>query len=230
MFKIFSQKKINFVQDAVQKVFLIKKNKKESKIYKIIKYLCLAILAIFVFFIIFLAANFFAVKQIYQETILGKNNLEQAVAFTQMQNFSQAKIFAKSSSINFLTAITGAEQLKDSWLIKRLPYFKNQINNAEYLLTSVEFLSQATSQSAGFGQELESGLGGKKLTFSKFSREEKQNILQQFYQATPELNGLKANIALALINLEQVDLTGWLFFLKNRINELKEQLFQAKLF
>ncbi|MEK7203064.1 MAG: DUF4012 domain-containing protein [Patescibacteria group bacterium] len=200
------------------------------KINKIIKYLSLIILGIFVFFIIFLAINFFAIKQIYLETMFGKNNLEQAVAFTQMQNFSQAKVFAQNSGDNFLNAITGVEQLKDSLLIKYLPYLKNQINNAEYLLTSTEFLSQSINQSASFGLDLENSIGGKKLTFSKFSRKEKQNILQRLYRATPELNGLKANINLALINLEQVNLDGWFFSWKDQINELKKQLSQAKLF
>ncbi|MFH1233068.1 MAG: DUF4012 domain-containing protein [Patescibacteria group bacterium] len=235
MFKIFYRGKIDFVklekqaQDVFNRILLVKKIKRRNNIYKLIKYLSLIILAVFIFVIIFLAINFFAIKQIYQETMSGKDNLEQAVAFMQMQNFSQAKIFAKNSSNNFLTAINRAEQFKNSWIIKVLPYLKNQINNVEYLLTSMEFLSQAINQSASFGQDMEYSLGGKKLSFLKFSKTEKQSILQRFYQSGPELNGLKANITLALINLEQVDLNSLFFPLRGKINNLKGQLAQAKL-
>ena len=235
MFKNLFRKKINFAQlkkqaqDVFNNIPIIKENKRKNKIYKIIKYISYVILAFFVFFIIFFVVNFFAIKQIYQETMFGKDNLEQAVVFTQMQNFNQAKKLAQNSSNNFLKAIKGIEQLKDSLFIKSLPYFKNQIDNVEYLLTATELLSRSVSQSASFGQEMKDSLGEKKLTFSEFSLEEKRNILQRFYQSGPELNGLKANIILALINLKQINPFGILLPFKNQINKLKIQLTQANL-
>ncbi|MDO9399095.1 MAG: DUF4012 domain-containing protein [bacterium] len=238
MFKKFFRKKINLAQleklkeqaqDVFNNILLIKKKKRKNKVYKLIKYISWAILAFFVFFIIFLATNFFVIKQIYQETMSGKDTLEQAVVFIQMQNFDQAKALAQNSSNNFLKAIASTEQFKDSFFIKSLPYFKKQIDSAEYLLTATELLSRAVSQSASFGQNIKNSLSEKKLTFSKFSLEEKQSILQCFYQAGPELNGLKANITLALINLEQVNSNGLLLPFKNQINKLKTQLIQANL-
>lgn len=235
MFKNFLRKKIDFTQlegqtrNIFDKIFLIKKKKKRNKIHKLIKYLSLIIFAVFVFFIIFLAINFFAIKQIYNATMSGKNNLEQAIVFSQTQNFDQAEISAQYSNNNFLMAISGIEQFKNITLIRSIPYFKKQIDNIEYLLTAMEFLSRTINQSINFGQNIKSLVSEKDITFSELSFEKKRNILQQFYKSAPELNGLKANISLSLINLEQVNSAGLLFPFRGQVNKLKEQLIQAKL-
>lgn len=203
--------------------------KKRNQIYKLIKYLSLIIFVVFIFFIIFLVINFFAIKQIYNATMSGKNNMEQAINFSQAQNFDQAKVFVQYSNNNFLTAFSGIEQFKNITLIKSIPYFKKQIDNIEYLLTAAEFLSRAINQCVSFEQNIKNITSGKEMIFSELSFKEKQNILQQFYKSAPELNGLKANISIALINLEQVNSAGLLLPLSGQINKLKKQLIQAKL-
>ncbi|MBU0637094.1 DUF4012 domain-containing protein, partial [Patescibacteria group bacterium] len=180
--------------------------------------------------IIFFLINFFSIKQIYQEVMSGKENLEQTINSIQIQNFNQAKIFAQNSSNNFSAAINNVEKLKSCLLIRFSSYLKNQINDIEYVLTAAESLSRAAGQSASFGQSLKDVINNEeKSIFSKLSQQEKQSILKYLYQSGPELNGLKANVNLALIYLNQTNLDNLLYPLKDRINELKFQLAQAEL-
>ena len=231
MFKFKKNKLLDFSQlehkaeYILNKVSLVKKIRRRQRLVKLVKYFFIIILIVFLLVVIFFGINYWTIKQIYSQATAGKDNLEQAIFLIKEQNFSQAKILAENSSDNFVAAINQSEEFKNKPLTKFIPYITGQINQAEYLLSAAEFLSRAVSQSASFGQDLTSLLeGNKKLAYSQLSLAEKQCLLSRIYQSTPELNGLKANISLALINIDQVEFNGLLFPLKGKVTNLKSQL------
>ncbi len=170
-------------------------------------------------------AQIFKAGRIYKEAMAGKNNLEQAALFAGEQDFKNSLVFANKARDNFDSAVRETEEIRSGVFVSRLPFIRSQFNDVEYLLTTAEILSRAVAQGAGFAGELEGLLsGGKKLSFSKFSREEKGKILGRIYEAGPEIFGMKANLDLALLNLEQARFNGILWPLKGKIFGLKSKI------
>jgi hypothetical protein len=70
-------------------------------------------------------------------------------------------------------------------------------------------------------------LGG---SFSQFSAEEKQRLLKFIYESGPEINGLKANLDLALLDMERVSAGGLLLPLRPKIEEARDKIRAAAAF
>ncbi len=197
---------------------------------KIIKSLSLFALGLFILLIILLSAQIVNFKQIYDQAARGKANLEQAVAMAKRDNFSEAVRSAEQAKNNFTASLDTLERIKRGFIVGNFPVIYEQVNQAQSLLTSAQFLSKAVYSGANFGLSLENFLlGDKKLNFSKFTAEEKRGVLKKIYESAPELNGIKADLSLAQISLEQAGGSGLSFLFKDKIMEARRQISQAKL-
>lgn len=235
MFKLSKSKSINFakiyneVETIIGRIPVVKKRRRLRLFYKILKYFNYSIILLFLIILILFISQFLTIKKIYDDALAGKRNLEEAANLAKDQSFQQALILAKTSNINFNDAIFESENFKQSIFLRYFPILKNQFNNIESLLITGEFLSRVVIEATTLGQSLEELLEpGKKLNFSKFTQEEKNKILARLYQSGPELAGMKANIDLALINLEQVKPNLLLWPINNKISLLKVYLEQGK--
>ncbi len=234
MFHFSKSKHINFKdlhQEAdglIGHIPPVKKRRRLNLSYKILKYFFLAIIYLFLLLFILLLTQVFNLKQVYDQAMHGKANLEQAVVFAKQDNFSQAAKLAKLAESNFNISINKIEEIKKHNFISSFPLFLNQINDAEGLLISVQFLSKAVYNGANFGQSLEVFfVGDKKFNFSKLSLDEKRGVLKKIHESTPELNGIKADLDLAYINLDQINTTGILLVFKDKISLIKKQINEA---
>jgi len=236
MFHFSKSKHINFKElhqaadDLIGKIPPVKKRRRLNFSYKILKYFCLIIVSLFLLLLILISSQTFNLKQIYDQANRGKVNLEQAVASAKQDDFSRAANLARLAESNFNFSIDKIEEIKNSNFISYMPLILNQLNDAEGLLISIQFLSKAIYGGANFGLSLEALLSGdKKFNFSKLSQEEKRNVLKKIFESAPELNGIKADLDLAYINLDQVSTSGILFILKNKIGQIKKQISEASL-
>ena len=208
----------------------VKKRRRLDLSYKILKYFCLVIVFLFFLSLVLLLSQILNLKQIYDQASLGKNNLEQAVAFAKQDDFKQAVNLAKRAENNFNFSIDKLGEIKVNSFINYLPLVLGQLNDAESLLISVQFLSKAVAGGANFGLSLETLLSeDKKFSFSRLTTQEKRDVLRKIFESAPELNGVKADLDLAYINLDQVDGSGFLFPLKDKISQVKEQINEASL-
>ncbi|MBI2458948.1 MAG: DUF4012 domain-containing protein [Parcubacteria group bacterium] len=212
----------------------VKRRRRLRLSYKILKYFGLAIVFLFLLLLILLSSKIFSLKQIYDQAALGKSNLEQALEFVQHDNFTLAATMARQAENNFTVSLDTIEQIKIEFLISNLisnlPIISRQLNQAENLLTGALFLSKAVHGGANFGQSLAAlSAGDRKTSFSRLSPETKRLILKKIFESAPELNGIKADLALASINLERADGSGIFFALKDKINQVKTQINQAGL-
>jgi len=197
---------------------------------RILKYLGLTIIILFLLLIILLSAQFLNFTRIYNQVASGKANLEQAIIAVRRDDLSQASSLAKQSQNNFDSAIDDLNRIKTSLFLSNWPLLADQLNQAQSLLVSAQFLSRAVYEGTDFGLSLESLLGNnKKLNFTKFTPEEKRKVLGKIYESAPELNGIKADLDLAYLNLEQVSGSGFLYLFNDKLNQVKEQIGQAKL-
>ena len=236
MFYFSKSKHLNFAKlhqefyNLTGLILPIKKRRRLRMIYKILKYFCLATCALFLFFLILSAAEIISLKQIYDQALSGKLNLDQAVVLAGRNDFSQAVVLAKAAENNFNFSLIRLEQFKKNYFINYSPYALSQLNQAQSLLVSVKFLSQAVVGAADFGQSLKALLSGeKKITFSKLNPEAKRGLIRKIFESAPELNGIKADLDLAYINLEQVKVSGILYLLNDKINQVKRQINEASL-
>jgi len=231
MFKFSKSKNVNFAElyHKVENIYndlpQVKKIRRKRLAIKFIKYLSFGVIGIAILLLVFFGAHFLAIKEIYSKSINGKYYLEQAVQSAKNQNFEQAVIFANQSTGNFDTALNNLNEIKNNSTVSNLPYAKSQLEDIGYLLNSTEILSRSVEQAATFGNELQKLLDGdKKLTYSTFSTEEKKKILGKIYNSGPELAGMKANLDLALINLNKINFSGILRPLKGRILDIKNKV------
>ncbi|MBI4779054.1 DUF4012 domain-containing protein [Candidatus Falkowbacteria bacterium] len=236
MFNFSKSKNINFkdlhqaAESLIGQIPPVKKRRRLSSSYKILKYFCLAIFILFLLSLALLSSKIFSLKQIYDNARQGKANLEQAVAFARQDDFKQAANLARQAENNFNFSIDKIEEIKNDNFINFMPPVLNRLNDAESFLISIQFLSKAVYSGANFGQSIKIlAAGDKNLSFSGLSPEKKREVLKKIFESAPELNGIKADLDLAYINLGRVNASGILFLLKNKINQIKEQISAASL-
>ena len=129
MFKFSRSKHLNLakVYQKTKNLFndidLVKKRRRRRRLFKFFKYFCFSVLALFFIAIIILATVFLNLKQVYQEALTGKNNLEGAVSFTKAQNFKQALTFSKLASNNFNSSIRPSFSSRRLWEVLMLLKF-----------------------------------------------------------------------------------------------------------
>jgi len=227
-------KRINFKQlheqtdNVIGRIPLVKKRRRLNFAYKIFKYLCLTVVILFLLCLILIASQITDLKQAYNQASLGKNNFEQSVIFAKQNDFEQAAELARLAEDNFNFSIDKLNKIKSNIFINNAPFALSQLSDAESLLVSVQFLSKAVASGAEFGQSLEAILAGdKEFNFSQLTVAEKRSILKKIFESSPELNGIKANLDLAYISLDQAGTSGILFILRDKINQVKEQINEA---
>jgi len=168
--------------------------------------------------------------ELYYQAALGKTNLEQAIALGRQNKLSQVMTAASAAENNFHLSIYRLQEIKDNYFINKSDLLLSQLNNIESLLITAQFLSKAVYNGASFGYSLENLLvGDKKLNFAKFSPENKRKVLSKIYESAPELNGIKANLDLAYLNLERVSLEGLLFPFKEKVKQIENQIQDIRL-
>jgi hypothetical protein len=207
----------------------IKKRRRLNKIYKIIKFFVVCFLALLLIAFILLFTQALGFKQIYDQAVSGKADLEQAIILSQQNKFTEAVISAETAEKKFDAAIFKFNQIISGQIIKKLPLITSQFNDIQSLLVTSKFLCQAVMGGANFGKSLGVLFGeNKNLNFSELDLADKRLVLSKIFESAPEMNGIKANLDLASINLEQVKYSGLLLPFKEKINQVKGQIDQAR--
>ncbi len=235
MFYFSKTKYINFkklhqaADNLVGRIPAVKKRRKLNLAYQSLKYFGQTLLVLFLLLFIIVFFQFFNLKKSYDQAISGKADLEQAIVFSKQGDFKEAMAKAASAENDFNLSLRRTGQIKNNFFINKLPYALSQLNDVESLLISLQFLSKAVYGGANFGDSLSNILqGDKKLSFSKLTAEEKRLVLKKIFEAAPELNGIKADLALALMTLEQANASAILLPFKKKIDQTKKQLADAE--
>jgi len=211
---------------AIEKIPIIKERKKTKFFFRIIKNITYLLIILFVIAGIIISLTFFKVKKIYSEIIAGKNNLTLAVSLVSAQDFKNSIDYSSLAQENFTKTFVYYKELKnDYYIIYNLPFLKKQFDNIEYIISAANLLSKALNRGSNFAYELKNlSEGNKGLAYSELSQSEKEKILKKIYFSSPELVGIKSNLELALLNLNQINYNGALIFFSDRIDELKNNI------
>ncbi len=188
------------------------------------------ILLIGLFFIcaILLSSAYANFKAAYNSGQEGKNALTDSVNQVKAQNWDSALSSSQVADKKFTEALDSLNKTKSNILIKKIPLFLSQVNDLEYLFQTTEILSRSLEGSIPLVKELDrirSGAAGG--NFTNLSEAEKAKFLKLIYESEPELTGLKANLDIALININKIHRIGILWPLYPQISEYKLQLQEA---
>ncbi len=231
MFKFSKSRHPNFLKiyQSAENVFneipLVKRRRRLRKIFRFLKYFSYGVLAVFLVIVLVFGFQVMSFGSIYERSISGKNNLEQALFLAREEKFDDAAILARAAQKDFDSGIGHIRKIKDGFFVSRIKILRSQVEDVEYLLNTAFILSQATEQGIVFGGEIQVLLGeNKKISFSKFTREEKASVLGRIYESAPELIAVKKNLDLAHENLDKVDYHGMLFLLRGKLSELEEKI------
>ena len=194
-------------------------------IWFVLKYLLLVTLAATLIMLILLGSAYADLREAANRGLAGKTALSGAVAAIQNQAWDEALRQSEEAHQDFTIALTALEASRLNSIIKNISLVRTQINDLEYLLKTAEILSRSLQRIIPIAQrlgEISSGTG--QNNFQDFAPADKARFLQLIYQSEPELNGLRANIDIALLNLDKIHKIGVLWPLYSQISDIKNEL------
>lgn len=197
-------------------------------IFKIIKYGLILSLVIFFLSLIFIAPTYKNFQIAYQAGIEGKEDLTNAVNYLQSQSWEDSLISSQKAQENFNLALSELSLAKENIIIAKISFFNRQANDLEYLLKTTEILSRSIERAVNLAQAFATvNTGTSTSSFSDLDILAKNKLLKLAYESEPELNGLKANLQIALLNINRIHRIGILWPVYEEINEYKIQLEKA---
>lgn len=214
--KIFRKNKFSPVRYYAER-------KKLATFFFVLKIFSYSIIFLFVFLVFLFFWNFVELKMIMQNTLNGKKNLEYAVQLLKEKNYDNSSAFALSAQEYFNSSIKKLELIKSRTHLQFVGLTNDNANDAISLLSAAGQLSSALSKVATFGKNINQITGPDKQ-FSALSRNEKRNVLGFIYESAPDLTAIKANIELALINIDKIKYRGLLNPFKGDISNFRDQL------
>ncbi|MFA5023855.1 MAG: DUF4012 domain-containing protein [Patescibacteria group bacterium] len=195
---------------------------------RILKYLLWLLIASAIFFLILIATTYQDLKQIAATGLAGKTYLETAVTAAQKQSWSEALNSSRAAEDKFTDALKSLDKIHRQPIVKKITFLETQLNDLEYLLKTAEILSRSLERSILLIDELNKIRSGAiSQNFVDLSPNDKLRFLKLIYESEPELNGLKANLDLAILNLNKIHRLGILWPIYGKISDIKTELNQA---
>ena len=192
------------------------------------KYGFLIATALLVLTLLSLGSAYKNLEQAAAHGLSGKSELTKAAAAAQNKEWASALDEANKAQIDFSTALTSLDETRTNIAVKNLSLVSRQIDDLEYLLQTAEILSRSLGRALPIVENLDKiQRGAGRQNFVDLPSADKVLFLQSIYEAEPELNGLKANLDLAVINLDKIHRIGVLWPLYSQISDIKTELNQT---
>lgn len=234
MFKLSKSNNINLAKihdkadDLLDAVPFIKRRRRRRKVFKIFKYIGIIFGIFIILSVIIFGTTIIGLASVSKNVVSGKNNLENTLNLIKNQEFKVAITIALKAENNFKIASDQLIKIQGNFFVANTFFINKQVDDIAYLVKTAEILSRAVYQGTVIGAKLEEITQGRtNKSFSKFTVKEKRELLRLIYESSPELNGIKANLDLAVINMERVRSFGVLWFAKDKIEEIKTKLILA---
>lgn len=194
-----------------------------SKTQKILIALSSSIICILILLTLWGIINFKAISFVYDESVAGKESLEFAQVAVGLQNFELAKKDLNEAHEHFETARKKFRRFK---VYKIIPGLARQIKAVDNLLLAAINITSGLEKVADLGQEIMSVVNEKEgdVSLSDISVDEKRKILQKLSESPADLHGLKAEIELAVLLIEEIPEKGLLKQVRNAVQPIKQKV------
>lgn len=187
-------------------------NKSKSN-WRYFFYILLAVLIIVVILFLNLAVQ---AKTIIKNSWEAKENLELAVNNFKIKDFTNAKDQAIIAELRSQEALKEFRNLKD----RKINFLYNQYQEFEQLEKMLE-VTVVISQSIKKTSDIFEDIYENKSATTYLDNQEKFLKLQR---AIPEINGLQANLSLAVYKIKGLEFNGWLSPFKPKFNTIRNDL------
>ena len=229
MFEQKNKKNIDFSRisdkghEIVNEIPFVKKRRRFKLGLRLLKSGFFISFVFLLFLLFFVILNVFQLKKAYTSLTDGKDQLFQSVEYTKKGNYKLAYTFSNEAAKNFRKANDVFEGYLNKKYISLIPTIKTQISDIRNLVSSVQVLSSAMSKitkiAAGYKE-----IATNDKSYTDLSEQEKYSILKLLYESGPEINGIKANVDLAVFHLEKLHYSGLLKFFETEVKEYEQKL------
>jgi len=120
--------------------------------------------------------------------------------------------------------IQSQSDLQKDFILARFTIGKTQINDLKNLNDTGLILTRSALQVSKLAQNLSTAAFIATDNFSDLKTNQKESFIQALIALEPELNGLKANLDLALINLDRIHAYGILWPIRGQLSSLRAQI------
>jgi hypothetical protein len=193
-----------------------------------LKYAALLAAALLILLAILLASAYHDLKSAALNGGNGKTAVSAAVAAAQASDWPAVAEQSELARRHFAAALDDLSRTRNNPAVKNISFIRTPINDSEYLLKTGEILSASLahlSPLAGQLDKIRANAGTR--NFNYWPAADKTRFLQLIYESEPELNGLQANLNLAILSLDQVHHFGLFWPVYGQINGVKEELGQT---
>ncbi|QQG52836.1 MAG: DUF4012 domain-containing protein [Candidatus Falkowbacteria bacterium] len=196
---------------------------------KLIKYLVIAGVLALIALIIIIVSSFKELKSAAASGLSAKSSLEAAAVAVQNKNWPEAQNKAESASMEINSALLELEKVRNKQAFNQIVLLRNQINDLEYLLKTADIISRSLIGAVPIAEKFSNLYADSSgYNFSSLNEQKKADFFKLIKESEPELNGLRANLDLALINLNKIHKIGVLWPIYGKLSDLKFELTQAK--
>ncbi len=190
-----------------------------------LRYFILTIAAVLLLFVVWNFSAAMSLTKVYSSSISAKNDLQKSLDFLKASDFEGAVVYASDAEDSLILALARLESLENNFWVKRSDSLTNQVKDLEYMIKTAQVLAKSLSAGAAIAEKVDGVLKDQPgVSFSDLKKEDKAAVLKSIYEAAPDLNGIKANLDLALMDLKKVDKNGFFGPLQNQISLAKEEL------
>lgn len=167
--------------------------------------------------------NYGTARTVYAESIAAKQEFERAQTAIHFQDFDHATQALDSAESHFTSAHDALQSLH---LLSLLPGIDVQLQTADNLLLAGINLSSGAATLTALAVKMNDVISEKEgdVTFGDISAEDKAELLKTLQESSPDLQAVKAEIALAVLLIEDIPEHGLLKPVKNAIAPLQQQL------
>ncbi|MCF7795135.1 DUF4012 domain-containing protein [Patescibacteria group bacterium] len=183
------------------------------------QYFFYGLVLLFVIIIIFFLTLAVQAREVVQNTWKAKENLELAVYNFKTKDFSKAQDKAMIAEEYSQEALDEFEVLKS----KKINFLYNQYQELDQLEEILK-LTVILSQTIGKSSDIFADIYSDELNANYLDKQDKFLKLQQ---AIPEINGLQANLSLAIHKIKGLEFKGWLSPFKPKFNTIREDLLDS---
>lgn len=197
-----------------------------NNLFLVIKYLFFLLIALLIVLFLIFLPSYKELSLVTKKSLEAKDNLEQAVYSIKDFDFSKAQEKSSLAKDDFSLALSKLEEVSQRRTIRRIGFLTSQLNDFKYLIRTGEISSRALSNSSflldGFYKEFISS--NILTTLDGNVYDSKRSLIELAYQSSPELIGLKANLELALMDLNRINKFGLMYPFYSKISFAKEEL------
>lgn len=198
--------------------------KKRSFLRRVLKILFYCFLGLLVAVVFLGAFVFNDIWSIYNNSLSGKNKLEEAVDLSYSHRFHQAAVSASGAKQDLLTSYYGVEKWNNNVIISRFDFLQDRLIQFQHLLKTGVLLSQSLEKGGRIGGEIKNVFPGENLSFNSLSERKKRELLRIFYENSSIFKGIEGSLELAQLSLDRVRDEGMFFLLDNKIVRGQEKL------